>query len=258
MIIKLLKIIIRKLSAVITLLKLLSFVALSFCVWMCVHYYFQHYPDAEIASKPMDYFGMTVGFFTIMVTLLIGWNIHGTIKAKDELCEARDKMKKQYRADIVKLKTDVERLKAEQKKQATKETKEAAKTADAMREISEQNVNLAAILNSRAYETAQRDILIHGTKLYNWLFKIIDESMSVDDIYSKYLEVKEKHPEKVSFINGMDATRNEVLETINMVRPIKLLIQRIANKDKTTPRKNETTSQNHPLTPPTMSEAKEK
>lgn len=232
MITKLLKIIIRKLSALITLLKLLSFVALAFCVWMCVHYYIQHYPNAEITSKPMDYFGMIVGFFTIMITLLIGWNIHSTIKAKDELDEARDKMRKQYKSDIAKLKTDVEELKAAQTKLATKETEDATKTVDAIREISEQNVSLAAILNSRAYETAQRDILIHGTKLYNWLFKIIDESMSVEDIYSKYLEVKEKHPEKVSFINGMDATRNEVLETINIVRPIKLMLLRIAEKDK--------------------------
>lgn len=70
MIIKLLKIIIRKLSAIITLLKLLSFVALAFCVWMCVHYYIQHYPDAEVTSMPFDYNGMLVGFFTLLVTLL--------------------------------------------------------------------------------------------------------------------------------------------------------------------------------------------
>lgn len=232
MITKLLKIIIRKLSAVLTLLKLLSFVALAFCVWMCVHYYIQHYPNAEITSKPMDYFGMIVGFFTVMVTLLIGWNIHSTIKAKDELDDARNKMKKQYRADIAKLRADVNMLKTAQKEQAVKETEDATKTVDAMREISEQNVNLAAILNSRAYEVVNRDILIHGTKLYNWLFKIIDESMSVDDIYSKYQEVKAKHPEKVSFINGMDATRNEVFETINKVRPIKLTLLGLNDKGK--------------------------
>lgn len=230
--VKLLKIIIRKLSAIITLLKLLSFVALAFCVWMCAHYYIQHYPNAEITSKPMDYFGMIVGFFTIMVTLLIGWNIHSTIKAKDELDEARNKMRKQYKADIAKLKADVDMLKTAQKEQATKETEDATKTVDAMREITEQNVNLAAILNSRAYETAQRQILIEGTKLRDWLYEIIDASMSIEDIYDKYLEVKEKHPEKVSFINGRDATRNEVLETINIVRPIKLMLLRIAEKDK--------------------------
>lgn len=232
MITKLLKIIIRKLSAVLTLLKLFSFVALAFCVWMCVHYYIQHYPNAEITSKPMDYFGMIVGFFTVMVTLLIGWNIHSTIKAKDELDDARNKMKKQYRTDIAKLRADVNMLKTAQKGQATKETEEATKTVDAMREITEQNVNLAAILNTRAYETAQRQILIEGTKLRDWLYDIIDASMSIEDIYDKYLEVKAKHPEEVSFINGRDATRNEVLETINMVRPIKLMLLKIANNDK--------------------------
>ncbi len=232
MIIKLLKIIIRKLSAIITLLKLLSFVALAFCVWMCVHYYIQHYPDAEVTSMPFDYNGMLVGFFTLLVTLLVGWNIYSTISAKEELEKAKDKLKEQYKDDIAKLKADVDNLKIEQKTQATKETEETTKTVDAMREISEQNVSLAAILNTRAYETVQRDILIHGTKLYNWLFKVIDASMSVQDIYDKYLEVKEKHPEKVSFINGRDATRNEVLETINMVRPIKLTLLRITDRDK--------------------------
>lgn len=212
--------------------KIIAILLFVFCTWMCANYFFQHYPDAEVTSKPFDYNGMLVGFFTLLVTLLVGWNIYSTISAKEELEKAKDKLKEQYKEDIAKLKADVDKLKIEQQAQATKETEEATKTVDAMREISEQNVSLAAILNTRAYETVQRQILIEGTKLRDWLYDIIDASMSIEDIYAKYLEVKAKHPEKVSFINGRDATRNEVLETINMVRPIKLTLLRIADKDK--------------------------
>lgn len=218
MIVKLLKIIIRKLSAIITLLKLLSFVALAFCVWMCVHYYIQHYPNAEITSKPMDYFGMIVGFFTIMVTLLIGWNIHSTIKAKDELNEARDKMKKQYRADIAQLKADVEKLKTAQTQQRLKQAEEKGATEERKRE--DRVVNLA--LAREMMERIDKDVVLHGTKLHQWLWTNIDEYKTFAQILEAYKEVKSRHPKRVTYIKGREATDEEVIDMIKYVRQEKL------------------------------------
>lgn len=62
---------------------LIRFFALSFCLFprtVCEkdnHIQFNH--------LGFDYFGVIVGFFTLLVTFLIGWNIYSTIKAKEEL-----------------------------------------------------------------------------------------------------------------------------------------------------------------------------
>ena len=77
-----------KIALVVKIIVILLFV---FCCWMCIHYYIQHYPAAEVTSMPFDYNGMLVGFFTLLVTLLVGWNIYSTINAKDELEQYKSK-----------------------------------------------------------------------------------------------------------------------------------------------------------------------
>lgn len=71
-----------------------------FCVWMCANYYLQHYPDAEVTSKPFDYNGMLVGFFTLLVTLLVTWQIYSTIKAKDEVSSTKQELNKEVSKGI--------------------------------------------------------------------------------------------------------------------------------------------------------------
>ncbi|MDE5745530.1 MAG: hypothetical protein K2H84_07755, partial [Paramuribaculum sp.] len=110
--------------------KILAILMFCFCSWMCVNYYLQHYPDAEITSKPFDYNGMLVGFFTLLITLLVGWNIYSTINAKDELEKTRDK----YESDIKHIKSDIEKL---------KETQAEQKGAENERKQMSQKVNLS-------------------------------------------------------------------------------------------------------------------
>lgn len=64
---------------------ILLILSLAYCMWMCVNYHIQHYPDAEITSKPADYFGMIAGFFALLVTFLVGWQIWQTITSRREI-----------------------------------------------------------------------------------------------------------------------------------------------------------------------------
>ncbi len=64
---------------------ILLILALAYCLWMCIHYNIQHYPSAVVTSKPADYFGMIVGFFSLLVTLLVGWQIWQTMVARREI-----------------------------------------------------------------------------------------------------------------------------------------------------------------------------
>ena len=63
-----------------------------------LHYLFVFFPRVlknedsvlELNHLNFDYLGVIVGFFTLLVTLLVGWNIYSTIKARDELGKAKD------------------------------------------------------------------------------------------------------------------------------------------------------------------------
>lgn len=58
-----------------------------------LHYLFVFFPRVlknedsvlELNHLNFDYLGVIVGFFTLLVTLLVGWNIYSTIKAKEEI-----------------------------------------------------------------------------------------------------------------------------------------------------------------------------
>lgn len=73
------------------LIAIVLLIAICYCSWMSVHYHLRHYTSDDITSKPLDYLGLIAGFFALLVTLLVGWQIYSTIKAKEELQDFIDK-----------------------------------------------------------------------------------------------------------------------------------------------------------------------
>lgn len=198
--------------------KIVAIMLFIFCSWMCINYYFQHYPDAEVTSKPFDYNGMLVGFFTLLVTLLVGWNIYSTISAKEELEKTRDKMKEQYDTDIKQMKSDIARLKTSQTKQAIQQAEERG--AQNERKIASRVPTLA--LSKEIMDWVDRDIAIKDTKLYGWAWIVIDEYKTLTQIFDEYKKMKSKHPKKVLYLDGREATDEEAVETIKRARSEKL------------------------------------
>lgn len=200
--------------------KIIAILIFVFCTWMCVNYFIQHYPDAEVTSKPFDYNGMLVGFFTLLVTLLVGWNIYSTINAKEELEKTRNKMKGDYDVDIKQMKSDIASLKTSQTKRAIQQAEERG--AQNERKIASSMPPLA--LSKEIMDWADRDIAKKGTKLYEWLWSIIDEVKTNGQILDDYAKALKKCRKRVSYINGREATEIEVIELANEIRPIKLMI----------------------------------
>lgn len=91
--------------------KIIAIVLFLFCSWMSINYFFQHYPDAEVTSKPFDYNGMLVSFFSLLVTLLVGWNIYSTINAKNDY----DFLHNQYKSKIKAIESDNSEIKSQLK-----------------------------------------------------------------------------------------------------------------------------------------------
>lgn len=81
-------------------LRAIAWVAVPFCILASLHYLFVFFPrsvnenDNHIYfnSLGLDYWGVIVGFFTLIVTLLVGWQIFSTIRER----ERNERLEKQY------------------------------------------------------------------------------------------------------------------------------------------------------------------
>lgn len=85
--------------------RIIAYIALAFCLGVVIHYLAialpRIYEAKENAEKlqnfGVDYLGLIVAIFAIIVTLLVGWQIFSNIKERerfDKLTEANDEFKK--------------------------------------------------------------------------------------------------------------------------------------------------------------------
>lgn len=89
-------------------IKNLCWVIIPFCLLVSIHYVIVYFPrvlsEKEVSEKQsyyaqlgIDYLGIIVALFAIIVTLLVGWQIFSNIKERerfDKLTEANDEFKK--------------------------------------------------------------------------------------------------------------------------------------------------------------------
>lgn len=83
----------EKVKGIYKYVQIIAWICVFFCVAICVHYIVVFYPrfttidvhKAYYENLGVDYWGILVGFFTLLVTLLVGWQIYSTINARKEL-----------------------------------------------------------------------------------------------------------------------------------------------------------------------------
>lgn len=105
-------------------LRIIVSIAIFFCVGICVHYVAVFYPrfttiddhKSYVSSIGVDYWGVIVGFMALLVTLLVGWNIYSTIKAREEL-KSFETIESHFRGELNKHKQDVTKECSEVRKQ---------------------------------------------------------------------------------------------------------------------------------------------
>lgn len=81
----------RETKSILDYLKAIAWVVVPFCLLGSLHYLFVFFPrtvceeDNHILFNHLgfDYFGVVVGFFTLLVTLLVGWQIFSNIKERE-------------------------------------------------------------------------------------------------------------------------------------------------------------------------------
>lgn len=83
--------------------RIIAYIALAFCLGAVIHYLAIGLPRIVITKEKhkvydlgVDYLGLIVAIFAIIVTLLVTWQIYSTIKAKEELREVKKDFEKDF------------------------------------------------------------------------------------------------------------------------------------------------------------------
>lgn len=96
--------------------RIIAYIALVFCLGVVIHYLAialpRIYEDKPLQNLGVDYLGLIVAIFAIIVTLLVTWNIYSTIKAKEELRFTKDEIEKHFENRIKRLETCCEQGKS--------------------------------------------------------------------------------------------------------------------------------------------------
>ncbi|WP_289859182.1 hypothetical protein [uncultured Muribaculum sp.] len=72
------------LRIVIPFTNIIMFAAIVYCLVICIDYHCNHYGDNKIPHRAIDDLGLLVTFLTMLVTVLVTWQIYQTINAKEE------------------------------------------------------------------------------------------------------------------------------------------------------------------------------
>lgn len=112
----------RESTSILDYLKAIAWVVVPFCLLGSLHYLFVFFPrtvyekDNHILFNHLgfDYFGIVVGFFTLLITFLVGWQIFSTIKAKEELREMQREYKVKFEEQMKKLESKIDNISHQQ------------------------------------------------------------------------------------------------------------------------------------------------
>lgn len=108
---RLLRMIYNRLSSFVTFIKCTFVVSLLFCVGVAIHYLCVCLPrhleikeaNTYYQNMGVDYLGLIVAIFAVIITLLITWQIYSTIKAKNDVTSYKKILKSEYNRYRVKL-----------------------------------------------------------------------------------------------------------------------------------------------------------
>lgn len=98
----------REAKSILDYLKAIAWVVVPFCLLGSLHYLFFFFPRAVCEKDNhilfnhlgFDYFGVIVGFFTLFITFLVGWQIYSTINARKEISDFKDKTERDFQKRI--------------------------------------------------------------------------------------------------------------------------------------------------------------
>lgn len=193
--------------------RIIAYIALAFCLGVVIHYLAIALPRIyeakenaeELQNFGVDYLGLIVAIFAVIITLLVTWQIFSTIKAKEELRDVQQNIKNMFDLEIDRIKRDVSSIRAEMiNDKILKEIKN--------RQLTDEQIEIIRnFWNVDHANTAK-------TNLYKWVVSKLTDDASEQIIAQEWAELCGKNAEIVSYIDGRQATLDELVEVIRIVR----------------------------------------
>ena len=147
-------------------------------------------PSCPTMEYYFDYYGVIVGILSLLITLLIGWNIHSVIDIKSHV----EKIKK-YSTKVEKLNSDFLNLK-------NKYYKDMSETESAFVEMA------LSLYQNREPENRLQVIVFHGLRAAVWSAEVGEFDNAINILYALYYILKDKDDFKVQESLLKDMTRN--------------------------------------------------
>lgn len=96
----------QKLASLERIVKIIAAIAIIFCLFPSIHYLSTFFPRLDNSSDNLtfiqkhgiDYWGIIVGFLTLVVTFLVGWNIYSILKVKDDVRVYRKRLNNEVKS----------------------------------------------------------------------------------------------------------------------------------------------------------------
>lgn len=193
--------------------RIIAYIALAFCLGVVIHYLAIALPRIyeakgkaeELQNFGVDYLGLIVAIFAVIVTLLVTWQIFSTIKAKEELRDTQQNIKKMFDLEIGKIKQDVSLIKAEMiNDKILKEIKNS--------QLTDEQIEIIRNFWDTDHANAAK------TNLYKWVALKLKDNVSEQIIAKEWVDLCAIDAESVSYIDGRQATINELAEVIRIAR----------------------------------------
>lgn len=213
----------EKIKGIYKYVQIIAWIGVFFCVCVCLHYLCGYCPR-EKSLVEADYMGVVVGILAAMITLLVGWNIYSTIKAKDELKETQKEIKDGFEARIKELESQIVKISNHQAKNDG--IIEASETSNYWNRIKDVTLGL-----KEQNEYDKRKI---KTPLYKWLWDMCLEHPYDDlTIMVEYQRMATENPKKVAYVYGKILEGADITRLIEEIRFIQKLTNTGNEKGKT-------------------------
>lgn len=196
----------EKVKGIYKYVQIIAWIGVFFCVCVCLHYLCGYCPREKTLVET-DYMGIIVGILSAIITLLVGWTIYSTIKAKEELREARNDIEKRFSKRLDEFDKCCEK-RGEQIKALEDCCKKRKKEIENLVDAVNESLGKTLMIAENHFAEIYKNLILGETELgYEYLF-LSYRIQALGDAA------------KIGEIKGCNLIVSDIMQTLNKIWPV--------------------------------------